>query len=406
MRRTLQQLVGSAAALALCAATAPAWAQGSPFAAVPVQAQPVLDPLGWSITPTLLYGAGWDDNVLAADRPDQQVGDTLNLLSPSVALGFNGSRGRFSARYGGSLQQYHAYDTLNGFDQRVLLSAQRALTRRTTVFVRGGGAHSPTTELQDFVGVPFVRTGAAILNFRGGVETRLSRRVSIEATANVERVQFDQGTEFATLLRGGYGLGGAAALRRELSPATTLIGSYDMNQNWVGQARDAFLVQNGSVGLDHRLADSVTVSGTVGVSHLSPSVFGPAHTDPNWGAGLARTFRSAALDITYARRFETAYGFAGTTRTDEAAARVTADLSHGFYTRGGASWRLSHPLTLSDLQFRSIWTDLVFGFSTRPGVLIEGFWNRTSQSIDRPDALFGRNQFGIHVIATRSMRIH
>jgi hypothetical protein len=398
-------LIAAAAGLAIGAAPPLARAQGSPFVAIPAQMEQVVEPLGWTFTPTMLYGASWDDNVLVANRPEQKVGDVLNVFSPSASVGFNGRRGRFDARYDGSALVYRNLDTLNSFDQRTSAYGQRALSRRTSVFVRGSAAHTPTTELQDFVGIPFVRTGATILDARGGVATRLTTRVSLEATGDLEGVHFDQNAEFARLLRGGHGLAGTATLRREMSARTGLVAGYDATRSWVGVAGEPFLVQNGSLGFERRVGDSFQVSAGAGLSYLGASALGPSHADPNWHAGLSRAFESWTLDANYSRQFETSYGFTGTTRNDEATVRVKGELPHGFYAHGGVLWRLSHPLTASPVTFRSVWTDAVFGFATRPGVLIEAFWAATTQTVDLADARFGRYQFGVHVVATRSLRI-
>ncbi len=399
----------AASTLAIGAATAPLDAQSPATAAgsLPTQPQPAAEtvPLGWTVTPGVLYGASWDDNVLVAHGADGQVGDMLNLISPRADASFNGRRNRFGAHYDGTFLLYRELSSLNGYDQHGGVSIERTLTHRTSFFVRGGVAHSPTTALEDLVAVPFMRTGATIEQARAGIETRLTKRVTLAASGNLEHVSFGTDGQFASLLRGGHGIGGAANVRRELSSLTGLIANYDVTRGTVGQAHEPFTVQNGAIGLDHRFAET-RISAAAGLSHLDASVFGPSHTGLNWRADLVRMFRSAQLEASYSRDFEASYGFVGTTRTDSLATHLEADLSHGVYGQTGISWRRSDPLIDSALRFRSIWFDAALGYAARPGLRVEGFWNVTTQTIDEPDGEFGRNQVGIHVVAVRPMRIH
>jgi hypothetical protein len=171
--------------------------------------------LGWTLTPSVQYGVGWDDNVLVVGRDDHIVGDVLQVVSPRAELMFNGRRNRLSARYSGTLFAYRDLQELNNVDQRASFATRRALSRRVGLFARGGAAFSPTTELVEFVNIPFLRTGSSIQEVRGGIDAALTPLTSVVATGIVERVHFNENPEFSHLLRGGYGIGAALALKEK-----------------------------------------------------------------------------------------------------------------------------------------------------------------------------------------------
>ena len=60
------------------------------------------------------------------------------------------------------------------------------------LFARNSAADVPTTELQEFVGVPFVRTGSRIDDLRGGVEAAFTKRTSMVVSYDFQWVDFDR----------------------------------------------------------------------------------------------------------------------------------------------------------------------------------------------------------------------
>lgn len=363
-------------------------------------------PPGWTLTPSILYGAGWDDNVLVSNREDQTVRDVLQVVSPRAELVYNGRRSRIVGKYSGGLSFYRDLRTLNSYDQRVSLAGRHAVSRHLAVFAAGSAAMSPTTELVEFIVVPFVRTGSSIQEARGGVEAALSSSTTIVAAGTVERVHFNDNPEFSHLLRGGYGAGGTVMVQKRLSDRTALTADYDLKFASVGLARESFQVQNAAVGVEERVGDSFVVTGAAGVSRLGESVFGPARTGLHWRAGVTREYRRGAIDAAYARSFVPSYGFGGTTQNDDVTGRVRVDITRGFYSRAASAWRLNEPLTNSEVRIHSFWLDTAVGYTSRAGLQVEGFWAGTRQTVDSPSGgELGRNQIGIHVIATKSMRI-
>jgi len=360
---------------------------------------------GWTISPAMEYAWGWDDNVLVVANPDQLVGDTLQIFNPLVEATYHGRRSEFSGRYSGAISLYRDLTTLNSFDQRLGATYRHALKPRLAMFVAGGASASPTTELIEFVGVPFTRTGSYIQDVRGGVEAALTPRASLVVAGHLEHVSFDDQGLYAHLLRGGYGSGMRTAFRQRLTARTAFTADYDLQHAQVGLAHVPFTVHNADGGFERQLTRAIYADGAIGISFLGPSVLGPAKSGLNWRAGLISESRRTHVDARYARHFVPSYGFGGTMQDDDVSGRFVFQITRGFYSRAAASWRRSEPLTQSETRIRSRWVDAAFGYGTRAGIQFELFWSTTRQTVNQLNGELGRHQVGFHVIATRPMRI-
>ena len=76
---------------------------------------------GWSVTPGISVGAGYDSNVALQNTPadtGQTVSDELILIQPTAQLDFLSPRTQFSSGYHGNVRRYLELDQLNGFDQQ------------------------------------------------------------------------------------------------------------------------------------------------------------------------------------------------------------------------------------------------------------------------------------------------
>jgi hypothetical protein len=260
-------------------------------------------PAGWTVTPSLLYSGAWDDNVLLRGSGDQTPGDLLNVVNPRADVDFNGRRGEFAADYDGAFLLYRQLSSLDSYDQHASMFAKRLISPHLALFVENSTMFVPTTDLVEFVGVPFERTGSKLDDAQGGIEAALSKHTSLTASYHFQWVQFDQSQAFASLLRGGHSNGGTMVLHHQLSKRTTFIADYDLQHAQIAQGGGVFDVQNATLGLDRRLSDRLHVFGAVGVSHLNVSSLGPAHTGPSWRAGLSRQLKTAAVDVDYSRSF-------------------------------------------------------------------------------------------------------
>ena len=186
----------SALAVAALVAAPPVFAQEGRFGSAGAPAESRLPAGGWIVTPSLLYWANHDDNVLLKGRGDAPPADFLNVLNPRVEAGVLGRRGKFSGSYDGSFIFYHDLNSLNSYDQRGSVSASRLLSKHVTLFVKDSFAAAPTTELSLLVGVPFVRTGAQVNDFGTGIDAGLTKRTSITASYEFAWVSFDSEPAF------------------------------------------------------------------------------------------------------------------------------------------------------------------------------------------------------------------
>lgn len=360
---------------------------------------------GWIFTPSLVYSASWDDNVLIRGRGDQPIRDYQNVVNPRASLDFNGRRGQFDVSYDGAFLMYRQFNDLNSYEQHASISARRLVGRHVALFVRDSAAVVPTTELVQFVGVPFARTGSAIEDFHSGVEAAFTRRTSIVASYNFQWVRFDENQAFASVLRGGHSHGGTIVFRHGLTDRTTLTADYALQHATVANGEEIFDVQNTAVGFEYRLSEYTRVFAAAGVARLGVSTFGPARTGPAWRAGLTRQIGKAGIDLSYSRSFVPSYGFGGTLQNEDVTARLRLPLSRRLYTQTATSWRSDQPLTTGELKLHSLWIETAVGYAWQPWLRVEAFYGGTHQRIDRPGGALDRNRVGVQIVTTNPMRV-
>ena len=391
-------------ALALVAALLPAplAAQDSNFA-LSDAARPAPN-AGWTFTPSLLYQAAWDDNVLLRGDGDQAPRDFLNILNPKAGVTFLGRRGQFDADYDGAFLFYRQLDTLNSYDQHARVSAQRLITRRVTLFVLEQAAAVPTTELVQFIAVPFTRTGSRLNDLRGGLDAALTKYTSMKVSYDFEWVRFDRDDPLAPLLRGGHSHGATIELRHAVSENTTLLGDYDVRHAIV-VGHGTFDVQNADAGVERKLSDYTRIVLAGGVARVGVTDFGPARTGPAIRAGLTHQYQRAAIDLAYNRSYVPAFGFGGTYQNEEIAASLRLPLSQRLYTNSSVSWRRNEPLTQGDPSLRSVWVEGVVGYAVQPWVRLEAFYSGSRQTIGQPGSERARNRAGFQIVTVKPLRV-
>ena len=240
---------------ALCASAASA--QDSNFALVGNRESPQSP--GWVFTPSLVYQGAWDDNALVIFDP-QPPSDFLTLVNPRAAVNYNGRLSEFDASYDGAFVLYRQLDGLNSYDQHATVSARRLVTPHIALWARNIFATVPTTELLNFLAVPFVRTGAKLEDIRGGVDAALTKFTSITAAYNFQWAQFDRTQPAGVLLQGGHSSGGAFALKHQISERTALTADYNLQHATVVDG-GTFDVQNATAGIERQLLPDTRVFG-------------------------------------------------------------------------------------------------------------------------------------------------
>jgi uncharacterized protein (PEP-CTERM system associated) len=366
---------------------------------------------GWTIAPSLLYSANWDDNVLLKQRADEPRGDFLNVLNPRVDAALNGRRAQFSGSYDGAFLLYRDLNTLNSYDQHGSISSSRQLSKHVRLFVNDILAVSPTTELALLVGVPFIRTGVRLNDLRGGVDAQLTKRTSITATYHFEWVEFDQNTAFGSSLFGGHTNGGSAIAKHKLSERSALTFDYDRQFSVMGGVAvpggvNSFDVQNVSAGFERQMSEALRIYAAAGISRLSAqTTLGAARFGPRYHAGISQRLRTGSLDAVYDRSFTAAYGFIGATESSDLSVRLHMPLWRRIYTQSSFSWRSNSYLELGGGNLQSRWVDASIGYQAQPWVRIEGFYGGAYQTTILPGGGIDRNRVGVQVVTVKPMRI-
>jgi hypothetical protein len=385
---------GLATLAALWAVVAPAAGQST----APVR--------GWVFTPAIGYGLNVDDNVLVQGSGEDTRADLLNAVSPRASVDFLSGRSRLSASYDGTALLYSRIPDLNYYDQRATVSARRLVTPHYALTAQNSLALSPTTELIQLVGTPFVRTGSRVNDTRAGVEATLSNVTTMSAAYTFQWISFaDDRQNPAVPLQGGHSNGVSAGLRRRLSPTTTFVSDYDMQLAAITGGADRFNVQNGWVGLDQRLTPQFSYSGAIGLSRLGVTTLGDARTGLAWRLGITQLLPRGAFDAGYRRSFVPAYGFGGTVQNEDITTRLQGTLSRRTSVQGTMSWRRNEPLLEGHPSLWSLWLEGHVDYALTRWLRLDTFYSTARQSIDRPGGLVIRNRFGIQLVTGRPMKL-
>lgn len=387
-------------ALAIClAAAAPAAAQ---------QADPALSsepqPVGWSVTPRVGTSLAWDDNVLVQGTGDRLGRDLNTSLDGAASLDYLGKVGAFSAAYNGSMQMYRDLSSLNNYMQALNVSARRRITPQTMLFAQQSFSRSPTTELSEFVGIPFQRIGARIADIRGGVESSVTKRFSYAASYNFQWIDFDDDPRLGFSLFGGRAHGGSLGLRYQRTPRLAFTGDAVMQRASVVNDT-TFAIFNSWGGVDYQLSDLTRVYGGAGLARMGAADLGPGKTSPVYRAGIAHRFEVATVDANYSRSFQPSYGGGGTLDNEEFAVNANAPIGGRMYVNGNVSWRRNKTLGIFTPALTSLWMGGTFGYAIERWVRIEAFYSGTHQRIDRPGGQMDRNRIGIQVVTVKPVRI-
>ncbi len=360
---------------------------------------------GWTFTPTLVVGSGWDDNVLVRGNGDVAPGDVVSVLNPRASLDFNGARGQLTATYDGAALFYRDLNQLNSLDQRTTFDGRRLISKHVALFVRNSAAAVPTTELVQLVAVPFVRTGSRLEDLRTGVEVEFTKRTSMIASYDFQWVNFDHSVPGTEGLVGGHSHGVSFALRHLLTARLALTGDYDVQHATLRLADQTFDIQNAWVGVEYKLSDVTRAFAAGGISRLGVTQFSADRTGPAWRMGINHQMRRAGVDLLYSRSFVPSYGFGGTMQNEELTGRLQLPLGRRVYTTSALSWRRDDPLLIGQLPLRSYWVEGSVGYAATPWVRFEVFYAGTRQTIDRPGGELDRNRVGIQVITAKPVRI-
>jgi hypothetical protein len=359
---------------------------------------------GWTVTPGIALGTGWDDNVLSRANGDAPVGDYTNVINPSVGVSLNGRFDQLNGSYSGTFLRYRQFGPLNTYDQLASASWRRLLSKRFTLVGDGSFTQAPTTQLVQLAGVPFVRIGSTVGEARGGIEAKLTARTALLGSYNFDLVRFDA-SPFTPHLQGGHSHGVTAGWRYNVSELTTLVVDYDGQHATITNGLGAFTNQNIFAGVERRISDLTYVFGSLGVARVGVSGYGPSQTGPAWRTGIARQFLRAGFELTYSRSVVPSYGFGGTIQNEEVMGRARVPLARRISVQSSLAWRLNQALTIGQPNLRSFWFEGNIGYAWQPWLRFEGYYVSSNQTVERSGFVVDRRQFGVQVVTARPMRI-
>jgi hypothetical protein len=392
-----------AALTALLIGTGTASAQESNL--MPTASADLRSPAGWSVTPALTYGASLDDNVLVRGAGDNTVSDLVNVINPRGVVVFNGRRGQLTGTYDGAFVRYRDSSTLDSYDQHASFYGRYLPTPHLALFVRNSAAAVPTTELAQFIGTPFIRTGSRLDDLRAGVEAAFTKRTSMVASYDFEWVDFDTTAVPSAALFGGHSHGATLALTHQLTERFALTAAGDLQHATLGVGARTFDVQNVRGGGAYKLSEVTRVFADAGISRLGGTDVSEPRIGPAVRLGLTRLVRSAGIDVLYSRSFVPSYGFGGTTQNAEASVRFHSPLSRHVYTTAAVAWRRNDPLLIGGLPLRSNWIEGTLGYAATEWAHLEVFYAGTHQTIDRPGGNLDRNRIGLQVTTAKPLRV-
>ncbi len=377
----------------------------SAFAQEPpeVQSSPIA---GWSFTPGVTASSVFDSNVaLAAEfptRPDTQ-GDQLFVIAPSGQLEYHGPRTTFESGYRGYLRRYVDLDALNGFDQRGYASLRYRTTRHVTVFARDTYIKAPTTDELDLNGVLFRRTGARHNTFVGGIESRLTKHMDLNARYDMNWVDFDRTT---TVLRSGFAQTFQTELARRLNDRSSLGAEYSLRLADLNQGTRHLTFQDVGGTFRYDSGPRTTLDAAAGLSYLIDRTFDDTRTGPYVRVGITHEAERAVVGANYSREFLPTFGFGGSSASESVRGYVRMPFDRNrLYVQESVTWRRSDPLIEETLALDSLWLHSTLGYAMSRWLRVEGFYVYTRQDTHVAGGQINRHRVGAQIAVSQPMRI-
>lgn len=397
-----------------CAVAGPAFAQQPPATEEPPDPpEPVQEEWlswrlpGWTFLPGITLAGIHDSNVGLADAPattGQTESDSMFVVQPFGRIEYHSPRTVFNAGYRGYVRRYIEVNQLNGFDQRISGSVRRRVTRFVTLSASNSFHDVPTTDEVVLNGVPFSRTGMRANNFTGAVTARLSRFTDLSAQYENNWVAFDSTAE--TFLAGGVVHGARANLSRRLTTRLSAGAHYAIRFASVNEGTRELTFQDVGATTSWALGPRTTLSGAAGFSHLRDRTLDTTRTGPFVRASIAHGIDRVTIGANFQRSLVPAFGFGGSTSTQEVGGYIRMPLvTSRAYVQGALSWRRSDPFLETDLRLDTIWSRTTVGYTLARWIRVEGFHAYTRQDSIVVGGEIDRHRFGFQTVIAQPMRI-
>ena len=361
---------------------------------------------GWSFTPGVTLGTVFDSNVALASAPaDTRTtqSDRVLLAEPFAHLEYFSPRTEFSSGYQGYVRRYAEIGQLNGFDQRLNVSARRLVTRRVTLSAHDSYADVPTTDEVELNGLPFSRVGARMNAASASVDARLTKYTNLSVRYENTWVKFDRAESFLT---GGWVNGARAELSHHLSDRLSTGVEYGVRFADLNEGTHQLTFQDAGGTLHYDVGSATTFSVAGGLSHLDDRSLLQTRTGPYVRMALTHAVQRATLGASFERMFVPSFGFGGSNQSQEVRGFVRMPLNKNrLYVQGSAAWRRSDPFVANELRLDTVWIRSTLGYSAARWLRIEGFHAFTRQDSQVTGGEINRQRAGVQVVISQPMRI-
>jgi hypothetical protein len=328
-------------------------------------------------------------------------------------LGYRGKRSTLRSNYSGSFDFYRDLTEQNTRDHRADIDFTHRLTPRVQIFARDQAMLSPTTgDVADLPATVLRRQTTRMNAFRGGVESILSRRTTLNLTYATQWIDFANDAELsatlrpeAGLLQGGYSHGGIGELRHRVTQRFSVGADYDIQRATIGAGAETFDVQIALAVTELALSPTVTLSGGYGHAWLTASRDGFRDSGPAFSAGLDWRRRRFAGTIGYGRTFLPSFGFGGTFQNEELRASVRAILSRSLTWSGGVTVADNDPLEPGDPTLRAVSAQTSLGWVVKQRLRFEVFAQHVSQDSSVAGGHVLRTRAGVQATVFDTVRV-
>ena len=370
---------------------------------------------GWVFTPSISFGGTWDDNVLLVNPGTNPPSDYGSPIGPSVSLGYNGKRTRFSTGYNGSMMRYVTLDDLNTFHQSLRAMLEHRHSARLSFFAQESFASAPTTDVLQLAGVPFYRTGSRSNAASGGVQAALAKHTTLRSAYTLRSVAFDRNQLSGTQLQGGHSHEVTTTLERMLSRHFMVGGEYEFTRAIVNSQtalglpgpEDRFSMQMASLTAQYQVAEGTTLSGGVGVAQLGAGLTHEGRTGPQWRASVSHQIGRGVVAASFRRAYIPSFGFGGTMQNEQWMASIRMPLGRTrAYVDGSLSLFNNDPLDTDQPSLQSAWVSTTLGYYATRWLTLEGFYGRTQQDSQRAGGQLERNQLGFRMLAVKPIKLN
>lgn len=360
---------------------------------------------GWSFTPGVAVGAGYDSNVAIAgpDEFGNTASDRLMRIEPFGQLEFFSPRTSFSSGYRGALRRYFEFSDLDGLDHSLYATLRHRITRRVSFFLDESFQRAPTTDSLELNGLPFQRIGTRYNLLAGGVDARVTK--SLDLTTGYEISHADFVGESPTL-NDGVVQRVHGALTHRIGARASVGGEYGVRYADLNAGASRFLFQNAGGVVQFRSGEHTTLDFAGGLTHVVDQVRNDTRTGPYVRAAIVHHAARAVVGAEYQRSYSPSFALSGAQRSHEVRGYVNMPFRRNrLYVQESGSFRRADPFSVLEPALDSMWLRSTLGYALRRWLRLEGHHQFTAQDNQLAGGRVTRHVAGVQMVVSEPMRI-